>query len=189
MQMEDKLYVMDGSAKLYHYPDSEPLVDCIRFLISDFAEDYKLGDIDIVLVDILRLLIRLSRLPQKSFEPASTATQADKAIWVMRYIRENYASATLIEAAKELHYSPDYLSTLIADACGMSFSTLLNLRRAIVGREYLIDNSLSQQEVAVRLGYQSYSGFYSSFKRFFGVSPTEYRSAYKLFAIQSSEKI
>ena len=79
----------------------------------------------------------------------------------------------------------------LADACGISPSTLRSIMRSAVGcspkqyidhtrlcrAEYLLINSLlSVKEIMAAVGLSDASNFSKKFRRYFGASPSEYRA-------------
>ncbi|MGH9522195.1 MAG: helix-turn-helix transcriptional regulator [Terriglobales bacterium] len=79
----------------------------------------------------------------------------------------------------------------LADACGISRTTLRSIMRSAVGcspkqyiehtrlcrAEYLLVNSpLSVKEIMAQIGLSDPSNFSKKFRRYFGASPFEYRS-------------
>ena len=85
------------------------------------------------------------------------------------------AGISLEELAKRLGYSPDYLGRRIRRESGTSFTRLRQKFFLEKAAELLLDSSLSVDEVASRLGYQSTSSFYKLFQKEYGVAPGAYR--------------
>lgn len=176
---EDALKVLNYPLNVYHYPDTRNMIACMEFIISDFSEGIWPANESCILTDTLRLFWYTRKLPEESFAPLSTASNASAVAWVMKYVRSEYKTATLKEAAKILHYNPDYLSILMQKVSGRSFSSLLNLRRFIVARTLLIQTNAPLKDIAREVGFRSYSGFYRTFKNFLGTSPAEFRRNYQ----------
>ena len=181
--VSDSLKALDYNANIYHYPETRNLITCMAFLINDFQDGKYPGCEPILITDTLRLLWYVRKLNENSFAPMSTASTAREIAWVMKYIRSNYKTATLKEAAALMHYNPDYLSYLIHKVASRSFSDLLTTRRVIVSRAYLLHSSYSMKDIAKAIGFKSYSGFYRAFRNFYDMSPNEYRQIYQSIVV------
>lgn len=82
---------------------------------------------------------------------------------------------TLAVLAHEFRISPDYLSRLFAGHTGVHFRVYaLNVRMRWAAR-LLSRRTARGAEVAACLGYSSPSNFIHEFKRFFGITPAQYR--------------
>ncbi|MDH5751587.1 MAG: AraC family transcriptional regulator [Deltaproteobacteria bacterium] len=62
----------------------------------------------------------------------------------------------------------------------MSFRGIVMETRKTLAQSYLLDNELNINEVALLLGYSETSSLTSSFKKWFGMSPREYREKYRI---------
>lgn len=79
------------------------------------------------------------------------------------------------DIAMQLGMSPRSLSRRLSDA-GTSYRDILdNLRKQLASR-YLDDHRLSSTEIAFLLGYNELSTFNHAFKRWTGLSPTQFRN-------------
>ena len=133
---------------------------------------------DLVILDLIRLLERILTIKEKDFAPVHSATHSNAVMYVVKYIRENFATASLNDVAASLHYSPAYLSQLLKERLGMNFYQLLDFRRSVVGRNLLLESREPMDAIALKLGFQSYAGFYKFWKKQQGMSPKEYRKKF-----------
>jgi len=85
-------------------------------------------------------------------------------------------SVTDEAVARRLHMSSRKLQRQLQGA-GTTFNTLLNEIRQDLARKYLTEEDTSITEIAFLLGFSESSAFSRAFKRWLGVSPTEYRKA------------
>jgi AraC-like DNA-binding protein len=76
--------------------------------------------------------------------------------------------------AQDLHVSPRKLQRQL-QSVGTTFNTLLNETRRDLARTYLRDHHHNMTEIAFLLGFSESSAFSRAFKRWLGVSPSEYR--------------
>ena len=78
--------------------------------------------------------------------------------------------------AQALYMSSRNLQRQLQSA-GTTFNTLLNEIRQDLAQKYLRDQDTSMTEIAFLLGFSESSAFSRAFKRWIGVSPTQYRQA------------
>jgi len=83
---------------------------------------------------------------------------------------------SLDEVAGMLHLSPRTLRRRLADE-GVSYRTLLDEVRGQLAQEMLLNDRLTVEEVAHRLGYTETSSFTHAFRRWTGQGPRAHREA------------
>ena len=83
-------------------------------------------------------------------------------------------SATDEIVARALYMSSRKLQRQLQRA-GTTFNTLLNEIRQDLAQKYLREEDTSMTEIAFLLGFSESSAFSRAFKRWVGVSPSEYR--------------
>jgi len=110
--------------------------------------------------------------------PESRSRQEDEnTILILKYIQEHYNTVTLSELASFFNYSERQIQRIIKAGTGMSFSQniqKLKLRQTI----RLMQNSdLSIAAISEELGYSAPENFRHIFKKYYGMTPAEYRSA------------
>lgn len=79
------------------------------------------------------------------------------------------------DAAMQLGMSPRSLSRRLAE-CGTSYRDIVDNLRKELALRYLGDRRLSSTEIAFLLGYNELSTFNHAFKRWTGLTPTQYRN-------------
>ena len=95
---------------------------------------------------------------------------------VKNYIDENYQKEiTLDEAARMVDVSPYYLSRLFKQETGKTFIEYLTSARMKQARLLLSDPKYSIKEVCILSGYSDPNYFSRIFKKYEGVTPSEYR--------------
>lgn len=82
---------------------------------------------------------------------------------------------TLEEVSREVHVSPYYFSKLFKEQTGENFINYLTLRRIDTAKQLLAEGRLNVKSVCTEIGYNDPNYFSRLFKRFEGVTPTEYR--------------
>ncbi|MCM1063063.1 MAG: AraC family transcriptional regulator [Eubacterium sp.] len=93
------------------------------------------------------------------------------------YIRAHYCESDmgLTRVGSEFRVSESYLSTLFKEQSGRNFGDFLETLRIEKACELLQDRTITVNEVAEKVGYNSVQSFRRAFKRVKGVSPKEQR--------------
>jgi len=96
---------------------------------------------------------------------------------VKDYIDQEYCSnfISLDYAAEKVNKNAAYLSKLFKRETGYNFSDYIMQKRMEKSRELLLDHSLKIYQIAEMTGYADGSNFIKVFKKYYGVSPNEYR--------------
>jgi two-component system response regulator YesN len=82
---------------------------------------------------------------------------------------------TLEEVSREVHVSPYYFSKLFKEQTGDNFINYVTLKRIETAKQLLRDGRLNIKSICSEVGYSDPNYFSRLFKRFEGVTPTEYR--------------
>ncbi|MDO4270274.1 MAG: response regulator transcription factor [Eubacteriales bacterium] len=95
------------------------------------------------------------------------------------YLREHYGDSklSLDSVAAAVGISPTYLSALFKQNAGQSFVSYLTETRLEHAQRLLKTGDYRSYEVAYMCGYDNSTYFSTIFKRYVGVSPSEYRKA------------
>lgn len=117
-------------------------------------------------------------------EHNGTATQASKTVSqenrhaaIERYIDLHHTSPiTEEDLAQELNLSKRQLTRVMREIYGTSFREKLIETRLYHALHLLMQTDSSVEKIAFAVGYTSLSGFYSAFKKRFGVPASEYRT-------------
>ena len=115
------------------------------------------------------------RLPEHSLTPEEeTPTEVITAI--RDYLDRHYDNEITMEAlAEKYFFSKEYLARLFRNQYGCAiYEHVLNLRMDAACK-YLMDPSLSIQDIANKVGYSNANYFGKAFRRRYEVSPTEFR--------------
>ena len=97
--------------------------------------------------------------------------QSDYVTTVKNYLKTNYKTATLEEAASLVHYSPAYLSSAFKADTGISFSRYLLQVRMEQAMRMLSDRSVKFYEIADAVGYLNPKNLTRNFKEYYGITP------------------
>lgn len=87
------------------------------------------------------------------------------------YIEINSDTVTLRALAAQFGYHPVYISRILSNRVGKTFSELLLESRMRKAKTLLELTDLSIELVAAMIGYSSTSNFYKAFRQFYGTSP------------------
>lgn len=94
---------------------------------------------------------------------------------VLRYIEDNYRTATLTEIADILHYKHTALSRLISNKIGRSFIQLLQDKRLSQAAWFLLNTDKRVEDISRLVGYENVSYFHKLFHKCYSMSPKHYR--------------
>ncbi len=121
-----------------------------------------------------QMLLLLIRLLQERF---SDALPIDQRIAAVREHIDNHfeQSLSLAQLATIAHLSPRQLSDLFRRYLGMTPGQYLLEKRMQRAGQLLETSSLSVQQVADQVGYNSLAGFSDRFRQYFGHSPRHFR--------------
>ncbi|MEG1255607.1 helix-turn-helix domain-containing protein [Clostridium sp.] len=94
------------------------------------------------------------------------------------YIDNNYSNQLLsVEyISNEFKISSNYLRTLFKESEGKSISSYINDTRFEKAKWLLKNTSLTAGDISNKVGFTNPNYFYTSFKKAYGLSPTQYRS-------------
>ncbi len=97
----------------------------------------------------------------------------------LEYIHLNFREElSLSMMAERLEVTPNYLGRVFARENGVSFNVYINKLRLRHVCNMLLFSSFTVKEIAEMSGYLSLEYFFSVFKKYTGVTPSEYRRIY-----------
>lgn len=141
------------------------LIECIKN--DDYTNIRCISWINIMLSELLR---NYSKTLQ--FYDYSLGTDFSL---VLQYIQHNYQTLTLSSLAEFFHYSEPYLSTLIKQNTGQTFTGLIKQLRLHEAVQYLLNTDMKVSEIADRVGYNSTDHFSRTFRAEYHLSPQLFR--------------
>lgn len=95
---------------------------------------------------------------------------------IEKYFGDHFAEPiTEEDLARDLELSTRQTSRLLRTIYGMSFREKLTSIRMTNAAKLLSKTELPIKKIAVMVGYESTAGFFLAFKKYFGMSGTEYR--------------
>ncbi|MDO5725770.1 MAG: AraC family transcriptional regulator [Tissierellia bacterium] len=94
----------------------------------------------------------------------------------IKYIEENLSGDLKLQIlADYIHISKNYFCNLFKECTGLSFNTYVNKRRSEMAKNLLTQTEFSIENIAFKCGYNSTTHFCTTFKKFTGRTPVEYR--------------
>ncbi|CAN7433804.1 helix-turn-helix transcriptional regulator [Paenibacillus sp. LjRoot56] len=96
--------------------------------------------------------------------------------FITQYIELHYMENLYLDhMAEVLNTSPKYFSNYFKKAFGVGYVDYLNKVRLSHAREFLKHSELSVAEIGEKTGYLNASTFTTTFKKYYGISPSEFR--------------
>ena len=98
---------------------------------------------------------------------------------VREYIEKNYAlNLSIDNLAKEFFISPFYLSKKFKAETGFTINQYILGCRMGEAERLLIFSDLSIKDIAITVGYENLPYFYTTFKKYAGCTPVDYKNKY-----------
>ena len=100
---------------------------------------------------------------------------------VERLVEENLEKELNITLlAEKLYFNACYLSRIFKTVKGVTLSDYITERKMSRAKQLLTESDCKVQKIGEQLGYSSPANFIRSFKKYYGVTPNEYRRMYYL---------
>ncbi|RHW53401.1 AraC family transcriptional regulator [Lactobacillus bombicola] len=151
----------------------------ITNLIYDIISEYYHPDIQsdqLIRLEMLMLFSLLIRQAANAeIKVKDFRKKNNNLLSLLLYIEKNYSDISLRKMAKYFGFNQNYLSDYLKKHTGKTFIQLVHLQRINVAAEYLTYTTAPIERIATRVGYENPSYFYKIFKKYFGISPAEYR--------------
>jgi YesN/AraC family two-component response regulator len=152
---------------------------CINTLITLEDLCYK----NINLIDICRSeedLISLGEEIIRSYieviNNGKTISENEIIKHALTYIHSNIEKKlTLEKVANHIHISSNYLCYLFKENTGFKFCEYINICRINAAKDCLDNSSNPLEIISFKCGFNSQSHFCTTFKKYVGISPTEYK--------------
>ncbi|GFR38040.1 hypothetical protein PRECH8_13360 [Insulibacter thermoxylanivorax] len=96
---------------------------------------------------------------------------------IIKYLEDHYHQDIIFEdMAKEIGISYSYMRKIVSETTGKSLIDCLNQLRIDKAKELLLDTELTISQIAEKVGYHNVQSFNRYFRKFEGMSPSNYRS-------------
>lgn len=131
---------------------------------------------------MLRLMIALSRCEHSTlpYTARNFSKTADREEAIIRYVKDNYATANLEEFSARFGYSTRHIRRIVKERTHKNFSDFLTEVRLERSKYLLTKTTLPSKDIAEIIGFDSPEYFSRWFKAKEGVSPIEYREKRKM---------
>ncbi len=138
-----------------------------KFELSLYSLSYQIFDI-----------VQSECLRSEETERSPSAIIADS---VANYVSENVRNGiTVGDVQSKFGYEHSYLYKIFKKEKGLSIQQFLIKCRMQEARSLLMSTSMAVSDIALLLGYESYSAFVRLFKEYAGSSPAKFRSSYRI---------
>jgi len=112
---------------------------------------------------------------QYPFDPGTRYNQ--QSYFIDYYINHNYNKKVSIqELADYLHVSRRQADRIVNHIFDTSYAELILNRRMSIAQMLLQKTDMTCAQIAEKVGYSSYAGFYIAFQKHFGISPEQMRN-------------
>lgn len=152
----------------------------IRRIIDQLIIEYHNQDdyaYEIMIAEVKILMAILIRNFKDDLQINTLGKPFSKRIFeIISCLQNEFATIDLQELAQRFHYSSVYLSRLIKQQTGLTFSQLITQQR-IQQAQYLLTNTNDKiEQIAETVGFQNSSHFIRAFKREVKTTPSKYRN-------------
>lgn len=93
----------------------------------------------------------------------------------LRLIDKHYQDLTLASLAQELNFNKNYLSNLIKEKSGKTFTELITQQKLMKAKLLLQSTRMPIYEIAQSVGFSNKTYFYDKYRAYFGHSPRDDR--------------
>lgn len=99
---------------------------------------------------------------------------------ILHYIHCNYAENITLESIAPLFgYNRSYLGKIFTKKMGQNFNAYVDTVRIEQSKKMLLQDDAKVYVIAERIGYKNVDYFHIKFRKYVGMSPSEYRKKYK----------
>lgn len=143
------------------------------------AESYEHIRNDVTLEELERHLEEVLKtvFTAADSKPNAADQYSAEVLQSLSYIQENYSKKiSLASVADHVGLSSGYLCRIFKDETGVSINSYINNLRMTRAGELLADKNSYIKEVAISVGFEDQLYFSRLFKRYYGVTPSEYRA-------------
>lgn len=128
-------------------------------------------------VEWLKLLFSYVLRGYSNFEQYYNHSSSNNFSDIILYINKNYKTVSLNEVANKFSYSRTYLSLIIKQMTGISYTDLIKRMKMEESKYYLLNTDKTIEEIAFSAGYNSADHFSRTFRSFYGTSPKKYKKS------------
>ncbi|MCH5462472.1 helix-turn-helix transcriptional regulator [Lactobacillus sp. LC28-10] len=95
---------------------------------------------------------------------------------IQKYLKKNFSKKiTAATLSKHFNLRPNYIVRVLRQTIGLTPAEFLMQYRMEEATQWLLNTEASVEDIALNVGFQNIYYFSTSFKKYTGVSPTQYR--------------
>lgn len=121
------------------------------------------------------LFYELARTLPSIEHQASVILEETPYLQALKSIDKEFTSLTLQELADRMAFNKNYLSNLIKEKSGLTFTQLITQRKLMKAQHLLQSTAMPIQEIALTVGFSNKTYFYAKYKEYFGYGPRDER--------------
>lgn len=164
------------SVLVFHAEGDEILKKFVEYACDEYQGNQ--GYRNRMLNNLIRaIFILILRNHEKDVEiPARPGEIQDENLMdILNYIQEHYMDLTLSGLAGYFNYSERHMSRLLKEKTGLNFRVILQKLKLGKAADLLHNPNITLQDIVEQAGYMDISSFVRTFKKYYGMSPAEYR--------------
>lgn len=169
----------EGNYLLFQTGEDEPVRSLIEDLYIEYRghEKYSNAFLNTVLMLFWATLLRRHEHHILSFvtKEHGSAPITD----MLDYIALHYREISLTEAAGRFGFSAPHFSSLIKESTGRTFGQIVKDIKMGQACRALTETSLNLHAICQVIGYEHPEHFMRTFKKYYGMTPSEYRKAHQ----------
>lgn len=125
------------------------------------------------------LLMELSNRTYTITVGSPSSYESQIVLEALRYIEENYQTASLNKFCEQYNLPSYYVSRLMTQYSPYTFTKYLQRRRMLQAAYLLTETDMPVEQIIAGVGYENSSHFHKLFKEEYGVTPKKYRAKYE----------
>lgn len=173
----DTIYKPKMKGRYLYFPSSGNKK--VRQYINEGLFEFYKPDIasqEVISCNIVLLFTELMRISKKQSQVVAKDESWNLVILeILQYIEEHYLTTSLKEVASIFHFHPNYLSRLLKENIGKTFSEMVQELRLRQAKLLLENTQMKINRIADETGYTNFNHFYKKFKEYYKCTPADYR--------------
>jgi len=154
----------------FAFPKNSPVRKLLELMVVEYAyPQEETGEMLKTLTGAL--LLQIARRYKVIAPTSGNLTVSEQ---IIQYMGEHLNEVSLSSIGTHFSYHPTYISNLLKNETGRTFSEILLQLRMERAMMLIKGTTLTNEEIAAMLGYSNSSNFYKAFKGYYGKSPREY---------------
>lgn len=137
------------------------------FFQKDFSQEILKHSLSILLYELARSL--------PTAQKKLLQTRQDPFLQVLELIDRDYRDLTLAKAADQLKFNKNYLSNLVKEKSGQTFTELVHQKRLMSAKLLIQSTDFSIETICQTVGFSNKTNFYKQFALMYGMKPSEMR--------------